>query len=82
MSYLGEGIGYEAGKSLMRLICMGLLWTFLCVIAGVCLCTLHSCTYSLNVVHTQGSATDLIDEQQSPTNDINPSVTIPAISGI
>jgi hypothetical protein len=28
---------------------------------------LASCTYSINVLHTEGSASDMIDEQQTPT---------------
>lgn len=82
MSYLSEGIAYEAGKSLMRLICVGVVWTFFCVVGGICLCCLHSCTYSLNVVHTEGTTSDLIDEQQSPTNDVSPTITIPALPGL
>ncbi len=35
--------------------------------------TLFSCTYSINMVHTQGKASDVVDEQQdaSPTTDAN-----------
>ncbi len=38
---------------------------------------LTSCTYSVNLAHTEGSASDLIDEQQTATPDISPTVTIP-----
>jgi len=39
------------------------------------------CTISINMVHTEGQATDLIDEVQSPTNDVKPELSIP-VSGI
>lgn len=37
-------------------------------------------TISLNMVHTQGQATDLVDETQSPSNQatVNPQISIPA----
>lgn len=38
---------------------------------------LSGCTISLNVIHTQGSASDLVDETQSPTTST--SATIPLL---
>lgn len=43
------------------------------------LCILTGCTYSINMLHTEGSATDLIDETLSTRPDVSTSVTIPAI---
>ncbi len=44
----------------------------------VTLCVLiTSCTYSINLIHTQGSATDLVDEVSTPTSSISPTLTIP-----
>lgn len=43
-------------------------------ILGLCL---SACTYSINMAHTEGSATDLIDEQQDARPDISPTITIP-----
>jgi hypothetical protein len=40
---------------------------------------LSSCTYSINMVHTQGEASDVIDEEQTPKTDISPDLTIPAL---
>ncbi len=40
---------------------------------------LSACTYSINLVHNEGSATDLIDETQSAEPDINPNISIPAL---
>lgn len=42
---------------------------------------LCGCTISINMVHTEGQATDLIDEVQSPTNDLKADVSVP-ISGV
>ncbi len=46
---------------------------FLCCI----LLLLSSCTYSVILNHTQGQATDLIDENQTPTADIRPNIAVP-----
>lgn len=34
---------------------------------------LNGCSYSINMVHTEGTATDLVDETQTT----NPTLTIP-----
>lgn len=43
---------------------------------------LTSCTYSVTntMAHTQGTATDLIDDTQSqtPTSSVSPTISIPA----
>ena len=35
------------------------------------------CTYSIIMNHTEGSATDLVDETQDASPDISPTVTLP-----
>lgn len=40
---------------------------------------LTSCTYSINLVHSEGTATDVIDENQTASPDVSPTVRIPAI---
>lgn len=45
---------------------------------SVCL-ILNSCTYSINMVHTEGSATDLIDENQKATADVKPNLNVPTL---
>ena len=46
------------------------------------LCTLlNSCTMSMNMVSTKGTASDVIDETQSPTNDIESQISVP-MSGL
>lgn len=42
----------------------------------------HSCTISFQNISTHGTATDLVDENQSPTNDVKPSLVIPLNQGI
>ena len=42
---------------------------------------LTGCTYSVNLVHTEGSASDVVDETQSPTADVTATASVP-ISGI
>ncbi len=36
---------------------------------------LPSCTATVTVVHTEGQATDVVDE--TPTNTVNPTLSIP-----
>lgn len=40
-----------------------------------------SCTISINMVSTKGTASDVIDETQSPTNDLKADVSVP-VKGI
>lgn len=40
---------------------------------------LCACTYSVNLVHTQGEASDVVDETQTAQPDIKPTLTIPAV---
>ncbi len=37
---------------------------------------LTSCTYSINVVHTEGTATDVLDETQSAKHSLEASVPV------
>ena len=39
---------------------------------------LSACTISMTMVHTQGSASDVVDEEQSPVNDVKPNLSVPA----
>ncbi len=38
---------------------------------------LTACTYSINMVHTQGTATDVVDETQRADPDIQADLTVP-----
>lgn len=42
---------------------------------------LSSCTYSVNLVHSHGTATDVIDDGDTATPDISPTVTVPLSPG-
>jgi hypothetical protein len=40
---------------------------------------LTACTYSINQVHTEGTATDVVDENQTASPDISPNLQVPSI---
>ncbi len=48
-----------------------LTWALTVIIAG--------CTYSVTLAHTQGVASDLIDETQSAQADVKPNIEIPGL---
>ena len=49
------------------------------VLLMVSACTLlTACNYSVTLAHTQGTATDLIDEDEKADPVISPTVSIPA----
>lgn len=43
------------------------------------LLALSSCTISITTVHTQGKASDVVDETQSADADVSPNVSLPAL---
>lgn len=43
---------------------------------AICL-LLAGCTYTVNLVHTQGQASDVVDDASMPSTSIVPTVTIP-----
>ena len=47
---------------------------------GATLLLLSSCTYSITMVHTEGEATDVVDETTTPSTNISPKLSIPAAS--
>jgi hypothetical protein len=49
------------------------------IISIVGLLLLNSCTYSMNMVHTHGYATDVIDESQTNQPNVNPEISVPAL---
>jgi len=58
---------------------MGKTITFLVYTAQLVLVAfLCGCTCSLNVINTEGSAQDVVDETQSADPNISPTVSIPA----
>lgn len=48
------------------------------IISWFCL-ILNSCTYSINMIHSEGAATDLIDENQKADADVKPNLNLPTI---
>jgi hypothetical protein len=47
---------------------------FICLISLV----LSSCTYSITMIHTEGEASDVVDDTSTPTANVNPQITVPA----
>lgn len=43
---------------------------------------LSGCTYSINMLHTEGSATDMIDENQTASPNISPKLSMPLAQGL
>lgn len=39
--------------------------------------SLCGCTMSVTTIHTQGSASDVVDETQVPSTQVNPDIDIP-----
>lgn len=44
--------------------------------------TLTCCTYTISMVHTEGQASDVIDETNANTPNISPTITATAIPGV
>jgi len=47
------------------------------LIISVCL-FMTSCTYTISMAHTSGTASDVIDDTSSPKADVTATATIPA----
>ncbi len=47
----------------------------------VFLMLLTGCTYSVNMIHTSGVASDVVDENQSASPDVSPTVSLPLAAG-
>lgn len=39
---------------------------------------LTACTYSITMIHTEGTATDVVDETQSTSAKVDPTINVPA----
>lgn len=50
-----------------------------CILLG-CVLLLSACTYSITMVHTQGEATDVVDETatNTPSTNVSPTISIPS----
>jgi hypothetical protein len=42
-------------------------------------CLMTSCTYNISMVHTEGTASDVIDETSANTPTVSPTISIPAV---
>ena len=63
----------ETRSNVMRFV-----W-FMLIVVGVCafVSSLSSCTYSITMVHTEGTASDVVDETATNSPDVRPDITIP-----
>jgi hypothetical protein len=50
-------------------------------LAGVAV-MLTACTYSIAMVHTKGTATDVIDENQTASPNVSPNISVPLVGGV
>lgn len=48
------------------------------ILLSLIILSLTSCSYNISMAHTEGTATDIIDDAASNTPDIKPVLTIPA----
>ncbi len=46
-------------------------------ISAIACLMLQACTYNVSMAHTEGTATDVIDDTASNTPNIAPTVTVP-----
>lgn len=65
----------KASKTLANEMKDLIIYLLLITIIALCF-LLNGCTYSINMAHTSGSATDLIDENQKADADVRPNVSI------
>lgn len=47
-------------------------------VMGLCVGLLCSCTYSITMIHTEGTATDVVDLNQKAHADVDAALSIPA----
>lgn len=67
----------EVNDARNSIIGVSMIIAFVTLIIFATICFV-SCTYSITMAHTEGSATDLIDETQDAQADIKPNLNIPA----
>jgi hypothetical protein len=61
-------------KTLNQEVFMKKLMRFLIPILSL---AMSSCTLSVTTLHTQGTASDVVDENQAPNTQVNPNVSVP-----
>lgn len=52
-------------------------WIVLSLMCVMC----TGCTYNISMAHTEGTATDVIDDTATNTPDIKPTLTVPLAPG-
>lgn len=66
----------SSGYGFLILWCAATKVALISLLLGIAIAS--SCTMSLNVVHTQGSASDVVDDTQTASPDVKADVSIPA----
>ena len=65
---------YEQVREMMKRI-TGLLFLIACLL--MCAVYLTGCTYSITMVHTEGTASDVVDETATNSTDVSPDIKLP-----
>ena len=47
------------------------------IMYGIMIQALTGCTYSVNLIHSSGTATDMIDEDQRADPTVSPNISLP-----
>lgn len=56
---------------------MKILLRFTTTLAFILLCFTTSCTFNVSMAHTEGAASDVIDDTATNTPNVSPTVNIP-----
>lgn len=64
-------------EDLMKVFLACLVSSIFIALCGAIISLLTSCTYTINLVHTDGQASDVVDETCTPTADIKPVIQVP-----
>lgn len=64
----------KQSEKIMAIISMFII---LCLLGFILLLFFTGCTYNISMVHTQGQAEDVIDNDQAADPNISPNITIP-----
>jgi hypothetical protein len=47
------------------------------VVSGIAI-LVTGCTYSMTMINTDGTASDVVDQNQTPTTSVSPTISVPA----
>lgn len=62
---------------LLSTIVLGLLTVFMMsLLVVISALVFFSCTYSINMIHSSGTASDMVDENQEARADVSPNINL------